>query len=91
MTQLNPDDVLENAKGKMEHLLVVGVTSQGQIHMEMSRPTFEFANYILNRGIYEVNNMESTRVSERITNERLIAEQVQVEKPAKRGRPRKAA
>jgi hypothetical protein len=59
--------------------------------MEMSHPTFEFANHILNRGLYEVNRMESEKVTDRILAEEAIAQQVQIEAPKKRGRPRKAA
>lgn len=91
---LTADGVLESAKGKMEHVLVVGLTSDGRVHMEMSRPTFEFANYIMNRGIYEVNRMNSEQTIAALQ-EAALAEQNVREKVAantkKRGRPAKAA
>jgi len=93
MTQINPDDVLESAKGKCEHVLVVGLTAQNQIHMEMSRPTFEFANFILNRGLWEVNKMNSEQVSFALQQAAEAEANVRamVEVPKKRGRKPKAA
>lgn len=95
MSNLNPDDVLENAKGKMVNCLVVGMDAQDRIHMEMTNPSFAYANLILNRGLYEVNRMNSEQVVARINAaaeaEQNVREQVIVEAPKKRGRPRKAA
>jgi len=94
MSNLTPDEVLENAKGKMVNCLVVGMDAQDRIHMEMTNPSFAYANLILNRGLYEVNRMNSEQVVARINAaaeaEQNVREQVQVA-PKKRGRPRKAA
>jgi hypothetical protein len=95
-----PNQALMDSIDKCVQVLVIGLNKDGEIYMETSRPTYEFVNYICNRGLHTINTLENNVVSatlqaKRIEAENKVSETVQqdiaeqVEVVRKRGRPKK--
>lgn len=99
--QLNPNTVLMNNINKLTHVLVLGITADGKLHMETNQPTYQFVNYILNRANFNINYMETNAQIQAESEKAALAEgavanavrenleaEIEAVRP-KRGRPRK--
>jgi hypothetical protein len=69
-----PNEALMASIDKTVQVLVIGLNKDGEIHMETSRPTYEFVNYILNRGVFEINRLESNTLAASAEARRIAAE-----------------
>jgi hypothetical protein len=53
----DPDRILESAMGKLETVVMVGITEDGEFYFASSDPDAAQATWHLQRGIYRLNQM----------------------------------
>ena len=94
---LTPNGVLMSKIDKYQQVVVLGVLNDGKtLDIATNRPTYEFVNYMLNRGLFNINLMENNSTTQAVAAaEKAVEDQVadnmqaEIKERKARGRPRK--
>lgn len=55
VSELTPDSILENAKGKFKNVVVIGWEENGNVDIATDVPQYPFLQYILNRVSFQLH------------------------------------